>query len=923
MNNFTSLRRLLPLFFLLLVGSFYLKAQNCSNDTQPPVAICSGAISANLSPNGIFHFDAIYVASQSTDNCGIASYRIAIQDSISALAQPPAATEFTFNCCYEGVNYLTAWVIDSSGNWDSCHTVLYLQDPFMVCDTTSIVCDAPSISGKVFVDTNLNCTNDQEAGLAGVELRLQRIPDGALYFTTTTDSSGSYEFILPHHDGSDYRISILNPNLQSASYPCGLETIVSIPSATNSVTQDIPILFKQISGTLFWDTNENCINDNESGPGFISVQATNLSDSSIVYEMRFNLLSQYAFLLPYDTTSSYFLEIVHDEALIGVDVLPGSLPCGDTVTIDFPPGVVTATHDFPLLPHVMTGYVFFDENENCVFDSSETGLAGIAVKATQFYQNGHSFVIVQSDSTGLYTINRLVGDTTPWVLEVVDMPSTALSCGNTTPVSFIGDSLLIRKDFGTQLVADCPFLITDIGTPNMERCFSTTYYSYNCNYGDTLAENVHLEIQLDTFLQVNSSTLPWIAVDSNKYTFFLDSLLPGECINFELDVTVSCAAELGQTHCVEANIFPQNTCMTPAPNWSGAIIRTAAACEGDSVSLSIINEGTGDMNEALQFTVVEDLVMLMEGQFDLDSGETFVQKVPANGSTWRLEATQEPGYPYWLYPTSWIEGCGGINNTGMVLQFPTNSTPPFSSIHCRSNIGSFDPNDKQSFPIGVGQQHYIYPNRPVDYLIRFQNTGTAPAYRVVVVDTISPHLNWASIRVGASSHAFEYEVVEPGVVRFVFDDINLPDSSSNEAASHGFIKFQIDQQVDLPNETLIENSAAIYFDFNEPIITNVSQLRVKDLFLEQVVGSLETVKEAIQVLLFPNPVYEVATLRVEGYEMQQGELRLFDASGRLVRQKVFDTNEVLIKKGDLRPGIYFYQILSEQQFIASGKLMVH
>ena len=759
--------------------------------------------------------------------------------------------------------------------------------------------------------------------MAGVELLLQRQPDGALYLSTTTDSSGHYEFVLPFHDGSDYSISIRNPNLQSATFPCGMQSTVSIPSSSGPVIQDIPILFQQISGTLFWDENENCINDNEPGPGLISVRVSNINDSSITYETRFDSLSRYQFLLPYDTASSYFLEVVYNSILIGADILPGSFPCGDTATINFTTGTYAAIHDFPVLLHAINGYVFFDENANCIFDSLEVGVVGVPVRATQLYPNGGTTNIVRTDSSGFYSINRLVGDTTPYTIDILNYPSTALSCGSSAMVSFIGDSLLTGHDFGTQLVPNCPFLITDIGTPVLERCFSTTYYSFNCNYGDTLAENVYVEIQLDTFLQLNSSTWPWIAVDSNKYTFFLDSLAPGECVNFELDVTASCEADLGQAHCVEANIFPQNDCTSSSFNWMGAIIRTSATCEGDSVHLNIINEGSGDMTGPLQFTVVEDLVMFLQDDFELNSGEVFTQKVPANGSTWRLEATQEPGYPLWPYPSSWIEGCGGINNPGVALQFPVNVTPPYTSIDCRSNVGSFDPNDKQSFPKGVGAEHYIYPNRPIEYLIRFQNTGTAPARKVVVVDTISPHLNWASIRAGVSSHQYEYEVLEDGVIQFVFEDINLPDSTTNLAASQGFVEFQIDQKPDLPNETLIENTAAIYFDFNDPIITNVSELRVNDMFLEEVVGSTQSSIPNLDVRLFPNPIGQEATMQLQGYSLQNAQLRLYDVAGRLVREQVFFGNETTITKRNLRPGIYYYQVLDGQQFVVSGKLIVH
>ena len=61
---------------------------------------------------------------------------------------------------------------------------------------------------------------------------------------------------------------------------------------------------------------------------------------------------------------------------------------------------------------------------------------------------------------------------------------------------------------------------------------------------------------------------------------------------------------------------------------------------------------------------------------------------------------------------------------------------------------------------------------------------------------------------------------DEGVINFVFPEIMLPDSNSNEPASHGFVKFKIDQNPDNPPGSIIENKAAIYFDFNEPIITN-------------------------------------------------------------------------------------------------------
>jgi hypothetical protein len=49
-----------------------------------------------------------------------------------------------------------------------------------------------------------------------------------------------------------------------------------------------------------------------------------------------------------------------------------------------------------------------------------------------------------------------------------------------------------------------------------------------------------------------------------------------------------------------------------------------------------------------------------------------------------------------------IEGCGGNINTGVVTQFSSYDGSPFLDIDCRMNIGAYDPNDKQGFPLGYG-----------------------------------------------------------------------------------------------------------------------------------------------------------------------------------------------------------------------------
>jgi hypothetical protein len=101
----------------------------------------------------------------------------------------------------------------------------------------------------------------------------------------------------------------------------------------------------------------------------------------------------------------------------------------------------------------------------------------------------------------------------------------------------------------------------------------------------------------------------------------------------------------------------------------------------------------------------------------------------------------------------------------------------------------------------------------------------------VVVDTLSPHLDVATLKVGAVSHPYRLEVSGEGrpVLTFAFTNINLPDSNRNEPASHGYLKFSIAPLATVPEQTVIENYADIFFDYNPAVRTNVVMNTVYDL----------------------------------------------------------------------------------------------
>lgn len=136
-------------------------------------------------------------------------------------------------------------------------------------------------------------------------------------------------------------------------------------------------------------------------------------------------------------------------------------------------------------------------------------------------------------------------------------------------------------------------------------------------------------------------------------------------------------------------------------------------------------------------------------------------------------------------------------------------------------IGSVDPNDKLVTPQGYGPNGYIAEDTDhLEYTIRFQNVGTAAATFVTLEDVLDPNLDISTFSVISASHAYSYEIVDR-TLNVLFDNINLPDSIANEPDSHGYFTFNIGLNADLPAGTQIQNSAAIVFDYNLPLETNV------------------------------------------------------------------------------------------------------
>jgi uncharacterized repeat protein (TIGR01451 family) len=161
-----------------------------------------------------------------------------------------------------------------------------------------------------------------------------------------------------------------------------------------------------------------------------------------------------------------------------------------------------------------------------------------------------------------------------------------------------------------------------------------------------------------------------------------------------------------------------------------------------------------------------------------------------------------------------------------------------SNSHTHSVVSSYDPNDKTvDFPVVNYTEIPEGEGVQLEYLIRFQNTGNAPANFVRVIDALPELLDINSIHMISASHNYELIVPAPNVLEWFFEDIMLPDSTTDEQGSHGFIHFRINTIANVELEDIIENNASIYFDFNAPIITDYAVTT----FMDCSEGSLEII----------------------------------------------------------------------------------
>ncbi|AWA28678.1 hypothetical protein HYN48_00470 [Flavobacterium magnum] len=348
------------------------------------------------------------------------------------------------------------------------------------------------------------------------------------------------------------------------------------------------------------------------------------------------------------------------------------------------------------------------------------------------------------------------------------------------------------------------------------------------------------------------------------------------------------------------NITTQDFCITAnglQNDLETVIVPIAPARPGFDAIYQIIykNKGNQVLSGSVDFTY-------QENELDFVNASTTPDAQTAGSLSWNFSN---------LYPfeSRSIEVRLNVNspqetpavNIGDQLGFHAQANPVGGDVTPGDNtfsfkqtvIGSYDPND-----ITCLEGEHVNPTEIGKYLhynINFENTGTAAAENIVVVDMIDlTKFDVSTLQVLNASHPMTPRITN-GKVEFIFEGINLG------ASEHGNVTFKIKTKNTLVTGNSVSQKADIYFDYNFPVATNVAMTTFDTLGTDNVVLDDD-------ISIYPNPTKGLVNIKSDS-EIKSVEL--FDVQGRQLLRK---NNVETLNISTYTSGVYFIKVATYKGF---------
>lgn len=598
----------------------------------------------------------------------------------------------------------------------------------------------------------------------------------------------------------------------------------------------------------------------------------------------------------------------------GINVYGGTLPY--TYSLNGGPAIAVSSSYFVIdsLPAGTFSAEVIDANGcNAIVDFTVSAADSVLIYASEYFDacgiDSLNGIYLQSSGLPPFTYQWSTGDTTSYVwgpgpglvsVTVTDALGCSSSYSTIVPDSndcvelfgsvFLDDNANCIQNGNDAGLANIPILLTSTTSGN-------TYWAYTDAAGSYSIRLPEDNYDVETTWQYNSFYSPTCGT-SFLSNISLSALAGASQLDFGYQIDSSMVQDLS----VSITAFSTATPGFPYYNY-----------------IQYCNEGLLPMSGTVELTYDSQLEWAPSG--NTAAGNYYnTYPLPTSSNTVSQVLTWDfVNLAPYQCRTIYVDFNTPINMglmPGMPVVQNVNITPVAGDATPSNNIASlndsitssWDPNDKAVYPAG----QMSTDEKDHHYTIRFQNEGNGPAYRVVIRDVIDAYLDLQTLRNVSASHSFIISQEVPGELAFIFDNINLVPQSVSEELSQGFVSFTLSQVDDVPENTIISNTADIFFDFNPAITTNT----VENLIKNEVTSISGLVSNLV---MYPNPtsglIHVESTNPVSNFE-------LTDMSGRRVWSMDNEVNSFTTDLSHIAPGMYMIQWLESGQLMHS-RIQIH
>lgn len=192
---------------------------------------------------------------------------------------------------------------------------------------------------------------------------------------------------------------------------------------------------------------------------------------------------------------------------------------------------------------------------------------------------------------------------------------------------------------------------------------------------------------------------------------------------------------------------------------------------------------------------------------------------------------------------------------------------------------SYDPNYELVNPIRDASNNGIFATDvDLNYIVNFQNIGDGVCSIVRTENELDPaKYDLSTIEFLGASHENNSFELDGNKIVIRFPNINLLPQIVDEELSKGWFAFRVKRLASLPIGTIIENAAAIYFDYNDPVVTNYGTSTI----IEPLSNEIATAEKA-SFSIMPNPTASSAKLKVNLANDLDLQVQVYTINGELV-----------------------------------------